>query len=72
MHLPVGCTDNNVSLIAVAQRFNSTHLDSLSVLAEDVDANDRLVEVRVCTLGNVVVQVLFVVERVKTLEDEVE
>jgi hypothetical protein len=47
-------------------------LDGLAVVAEDVDANDGLVELRVSGLNELVVDVLLVFERVEALEDKVE
>jgi hypothetical protein len=50
----------------------STHLDRLSVTPENVDSDDGLVEVRVCALNDVVVEMLLVAQRVHALEDELE
>lgn len=49
-----------------------SYLDSLSVIAEDIDADDSLVEVRIRTLHNVIIEVLLEAEYVHPLEDEIE
>ena len=47
-------------------------LDGLSVVVEDIDPDHGLVELRVGTLDQLVVQMLLVVEGVEALEDEIE
>ena len=50
----------------------STYLDGLPMFPKDVNAYDSLVEIRVRTLCNIIVQVLLVAEGVHPLEDEFE
>ena len=47
-------------------------LNSLSVIAENVDAHNSVVELWVGALHYLVVSVLLVVECIKTLENELE
>ena len=51
---------------------DDSYLNSLPVIPEHVHAHDRLVEVRICALRDIVVQMLFVAECVHALEDELE
>ena len=49
-----------------------THLDGLPMSSENVDSNDRLSELRVSTLHNVIVDMFLISESVKRLEDKFE
>ena len=49
-----------------------SYLNGLSVIPENVHAYDRLVEVRICALRDIVVQMFFVTECIHALEDELE
>lgn len=51
---------------------SGTHLDSLTMLTEDVDPDDGSLPLRVRTLNNIVVEVLLPSHLVESLEDEFE
>ncbi len=55
-----------------ARYVENTNLDGLSVIPKHIHTYNCLVEVGVCALRDIVVEVLLVSERVHTLEDKLE
>ena len=49
-----------------------SYLNRLPVVAEDINPHDSFIEIGICTLNNIIIEVLFVSQCVQTLEHKVE